>query len=223
MKLYFLVEGESSEMDVYPGWIKYLIPQLDYHNDFNGFKTCENGFFLISGMGYPSIYNHIENAVKDVNEIGDVDYFFIVIDSDEDVVSKRKLEIEERLSGFSLGRTIVISVVQNRCLETLLLGNKKKIPRQPTTFPLIDYLRYYNVNDNDPELMGKETENTHSQFHYKYLKTALRERRIPYSKSNASALANGNYLKPILDRIYNDHHLCSFKEMFDILLKISEI
>ena len=34
MKIYLLVEGISTEMHVYPYWLKHFLPSLEHYNDF---------------------------------------------------------------------------------------------------------------------------------------------------------------------------------------------
>ncbi len=224
MKLYFLVEGQSSETTVYPEWIKHLLPHLNYCETYDELCNTSDSFYLISGYGYPNIYNHIENSAKDVSQAVHIDFFFIIIDADEDSVEEREEEVAEQLSQYSFGNTQVITIIQNRCFETMLLGNKHVTPRQVNSQvngkKLIELMDYYNVHRNDPELMGKSNRRTHSQFHYKYLTTALREKRIPYTKGNAKHVASKSYMDHVINRIYTDSHLNSFKKLFDILLNL---
>ena len=59
-----LVEGEETEMKVYPKWIRFLAPQyvkVDRLKDIT-----RNSYYIYSGFGTPSIYNHISNAVEDI-------------------------------------------------------------------------------------------------------------------------------------------------------------
>ncbi len=221
MKLYFLVEGET-EMDIYPKWVSLLRPDLPLYQNYNDFCEADNGVFFISGYGYPSIYNHLENSIADINSSGDVNYFYVIIDSDEESVEDRENEVKEKLSQHELLNCEAVSIIQNRCFETMLLGNRQTISRQPNTKPLIDYMRYYNVVNDDPELMGNYSERfTHSQFHAKFLSEALLEKRIRYTKGNASAIATKEYMETVLSRIDTTGHLNSFKKLFDHLREIS--
>ncbi len=223
MKLYFLVEGQSSETTVYPEWIKHLLPYLPHCDTYDELCDTTDGFYLISGYGYPSIYNHIESSAKDVSQAVHIDYFFIIIDADEDTVSDRELEVSDQLSQYSFGNTEVVTIIQNRCFETMLLGNKQVTPRQINRQvngeALIELVDYYNVHQSDPELMGSgnNPRSTHSQFHYKYLATALRDKRIPYTKRNAKHVSNSSYMDQVISRVNTDGHLSSFKKLFDIL------
>ncbi|MFT4924976.1 MAG: hypothetical protein ACI8WB_001066 [Phenylobacterium sp.] len=224
MKLYLLVEGISSEMQVYPAWINYFLPTLKHHDNFDTFKHAETGFYLVSGMGYPSIIKHIGNAATDVTDTADVDYFFVILDSDEEAVDARKALIDNTLKQHQFPhRTNIEVVIQKRCFETLLLANRKAIPRQPNTRPLIDYMQYYDVINHDPELMGNYSEDyTHSQFHTEYAIKALREKRIRYTKSNCGDVATAQFIKEIEQRINATGHLASFSTFIHQLKIIGE-
>lgn len=224
MKLYFLVEGISSEMQVYPEWVKLYLPNLEVHDDFDSFKCSDTGVYYISGEGYPSILNHIEHSVSDIKLSADVDYFFIVLDSDEDSIEAREEEVKVKLEMLELPERVnVCIVVQKRCFETILLGNRYVIPRQPNTEPLVSYMRYYNVNDEAPELMGAYNDgDTHSQFHAKYAIKALKERRVRYSKSNCSGVANLEYFEKVVERVHKDQHLKSLSPLINTLTEVRE-
>ncbi|MCZ4339408.1 hypothetical protein [Shewanella colwelliana] len=223
MKLYFLVEGVSSEMAAYPVWIKTILPMLDRYSSYNDFKATDKGFYIISGRGYPSILNHIENAVENIIDSSDVNHFFVILDADEDSIQVRETEVNEQISKHNLpAHTQVHVIVQNRCFETILLANRKAIPRQATSVPLVEYKRYYDVVQLDPEIMGPYDTNrfTHSQFHSEYALKALREKRIRYSKSNPASISNEDFLKEIIKRTNETNHLDSFK---NFVRKLTEI
>lgn len=55
MKIYFLVEGVSSEKKVYPAWTQYFLPSLIHFKKYDDFYHAEQGFYVVSGGGYPSI------------------------------------------------------------------------------------------------------------------------------------------------------------------------
>ncbi|EPO0006865.1 hypothetical protein [Vibrio diabolicus] len=204
MKLYFLVEGISSEMQVYPKWIKHHLPTLPHFLNFDDFKNSESGCFFFSGQGYPSILSHVKNALHDIVADGSVDYFFVVLDSDEDSIASRQAEVQQCLDEFGAipERLHVTIVVQERCFETMLLGNRNALPRHPSSEPLISYYRYYKALDDDPQLMGNYNEDyTHSQFHAAYAIKALRQRGLRYTKANCSPVADPKYFEKICERV----------------------
>ncbi|MDB9315843.1 hypothetical protein PN462_22215 [Spirulina sp. CS-785/01] len=132
MNLYFLVEGRSTETKLYPRWLQYLVPELtqvDNHDDVQ-----KNNYYLVSGQGYPAILNYLSTAVEDITEVGVYNYLVICVDADEDSVKERKEEIRTFIEeqNFELGSTKVKIIIQNRCIESWLLGNRKIFDsRQP--------------------------------------------------------------------------------------------
>ncbi|BDQ67435.1 hypothetical protein N5C36_02630 [Shewanella xiamenensis] len=220
MKLYFLVEGVSSEMAAYPVWIKYILPMLDCYSKYDDFLKAGTGFYIVSGCGYPSIINHVGDASLNLIEIGNVNHFFIILDADEDDVETRESEIALKVSEYNLPEvTNVHIIVQNRCFETILLANRRVIPRNAETEPLMSYKRYYNVVEDNPEDMGPYDVQrfTHSQFHAEYAIKALREKRIRYSKANPSSISNSAYFQDIINRVGTTEHLKSFKVFIEKL------
>ena len=67
MNIYFLVEGQSTEAEVYPAWLSYLIPDLERVYNFD--EVEKNNYYLFSSFGIPYIDKDILNAVEDVNSL----------------------------------------------------------------------------------------------------------------------------------------------------------
>ncbi|MBY7806735.1 hypothetical protein KW444_05460 [Vibrio fluvialis] len=225
MKLYFLVEGISSEMQAYPEWLKYHLPTLVRFFKLDEFKAADKGYMLISGEGYPSILNHIKNSVEETRE-SLADYLFIILDSDEDTVAEREQQIKDIIDNLDIPQRLkVIIVVQNRCFETLLLGNKKAVPRRAQSEPLITYYRYFNAYESDPEDLGcyNKDEYTHSQFHLRYAKAAIKEKGFTYSKNNCSAISTPQYFGNICKRFKDDNEIRSLKPLIEELESISKL
>ena len=58
---------------------------------------------------------------------------------------------------------------------------------------MLKYLRFYNVKNDDPELMDNidsEEFATKAQFHFQYLRCVMQERNIRYSKNNPKEVCN---------------------------------
>jgi hypothetical protein len=91
MNIYFLVEGQSTEQDIYPAWISYLVPELKRVDNFD--EVEQNNYYLFSSYGVPFIEKDIINAVMDINFIGKYHYFVICIDADSATVSQRESKI----------------------------------------------------------------------------------------------------------------------------------
>lgn len=108
MNLYIIVEGEQTEMKVYPEWLHLLTPQLERVDDAWGIKTDSNSYYLFSAGGIPSIFNHVSNAVADINEINassdaKYDYLVVCIDVEEEsreYIEKRINDQLKRIGGY---------------------------------------------------------------------------------------------------------------------------
>ncbi|RUT06649.1 hypothetical protein DSM106972_029060 [Dulcicalothrix desertica PCC 7102] len=215
MNIYFLVEGKKTERKVYPAWLAHLVPELQRVSNYN--EVDRNNYYLFSAEGYPSIiYEHLPNSIADVMENGKYDYFVVCLDAEENAVDAIKQEIYEliRVEKINLGLIQFVIIVQNRCIETWFLGNKRIYSRQPQSQPLLNYTKYYNVAENCPELMGKyKNFNTHAQFHEEYLKELFRAKNINYSKKNPGDVIKLYYLEQLLYRIHdNQYHLLTFQD-----------
>ncbi|EHK0032266.1 hypothetical protein KB973_001202 [Vibrio parahaemolyticus] len=223
MKVYILVEGECTELQLYPEWIQHLCPNLPHHKTVDEYGQAKNGFYIVSGFGYPSMLNHIENSIKDITQYGG-DYFITILDAEEDSVEEKKRVINDCISQFTVPTRVNTHViVQNRCVETILLGNPSKIPRVNLTNPFDEYFNYYNVIQNDPELMGCYTEgDNHAKFHLKYLKQAFKIKKIRYSKSNCRDVLPKTFLDGITARVAVKGDMHSFGEFITLFSEISE-
>jgi hypothetical protein len=221
MNLYFLVEGRRSEARIYPEWLAYLLPQLRRIRNFDDVE--HNHYFLIDGGGYPSIYNHLKNAVAEVNSAPRYDYLILCLDADESTVEERIQQIDDfmKREGLKPLHCHFKIVVQNRCLETWFLGNRMVYPRQPNGEIFRQYCRFFDVSADDPELMGVYKGFTSiSLFHYSYLKAMLAERNIQYTKSRPRAVVDPPYIDQLVSRVDNTDHLKSLKDFFDFCTSI---
>jgi len=214
MNIYFLVEGTRSEKKVYPAWMSYLVPQLRrvHHVD----HVTENTYYLFSAQGYPSILRHIAAAIEDMNTIKAYDYLAICLDADDLSVEERISEVRQVVNGALLKAKPVV-VVQNRCLETWFLGNRKLCARFPNAHPFIEYKRFYDVSQNDPELMEKPPafHSSISQFHAEYLIRMLREKRLTYSKKAVKVVCQPDYIQELQQRVQETPHLNTLRTFFD--------
>jgi len=74
MNLYFILEGEKTEIHLYPKWISYILPnyiRVDFESQIEN-----NNYYIFSGGGIPSIYNHTVNAIKNI--IPKIIYIYII-------------------------------------------------------------------------------------------------------------------------------------------------
>jgi hypothetical protein len=218
MNVYFLVEGRKTERKVYPKWLSVLVPSLVRVED--AYAIHKNNYYLFSGNGYPSLLdNHLANAVADVNAIGKYDYFVICVDADDFTVAARVQEILDFMDKKKIvlqEATKLVIIVQNKCIETWLLGNAKIFKRNPQDPELKTYIEFYNVSKQDPELMESIDSNmTTATFHEDYLKALLAERNIQYTKHNPRGVTEPSYLDQLVQRTRKTKQLASFANFLD--------
>lgn len=200
MNIYFLVEGRRTEKKVYPKWLSHLIPELIEVSD--PFKIDDNNFYIFNGNGFPSLLdNHLRNAVSDVNEIASFDYLVICLDSDDTTIDYRRTEVLNFIdkNKLTLKTATFVIIVQNKCIETWFLGHRKVYSKQPQSKELRKYNKFYNVQENNPELMTcMEGFSTSAQFHEEYLSEMLLEKNIRYTKKNPNGVTEKHYLEELV-------------------------
>lgn len=225
MKVYFLVEGKT-ERKLYPGWLKHLIPTLTPMS--NPAEQTDNGYFLISGGGFPHLLDkRLVHSAEDISDAGDYDYFVLALDADEVSVEYRIDEVNNRIAAenLSFGNCRVRLVIQNRCVETWLLGNRRVFSRNPTDEKLAKCTRFYNVFRDDPEEMTKpnDFEESYSVFHYQYLKAMLAQRHMRYSKKNPGEAVKASYLDSLKERLAETPgHLATLRTFLQLCDEISD-
>lgn len=226
MNIYFLLEGRSTEKKVYSSWLQYMLPQLQKVNHYD--EVEDNNYFLMSAHGYPSIiHEYIPDAINRMKEIGKYKYLVVCLDADEDTVDRKKEEIDNfiKTENIELGEINLIAIVQNRCIETWFLGNRKMFDsRQPLERPLSDYVNYYDVSVNDPELMGNYNEDyNHAEFHYVYLKKVFEAKNTSYTKKNPRDAQEKHFLERLIQRMKEDrNHLKSFQSFIEFCELINQ-
>ena len=223
MNLYIVVEGEQTEMMLYPRWIQYFIPELTRVDNFE--NVTKNSYYLFSGQGIPSIYNHVVNAIKDVNQIDSYDYLIVILDSDEISAEQRKQKVIDNIvdSGVKLNNKCKLEIiVQSRAVETWFLGNRSVYKRNPQGERFRLYSNFFNVEINDPEQMGKSFGFKRIvHFHEAYLREMLKEYNIRYRKSKPGDVLKEYYLKELINRTNdNDDHLLSLSRCFNLFRTI---
>lgn len=225
MNLYIIAEGERTEMLLYPMWLQYCLPQLLRIENFE--LATSNSYYLFSGQGIPSIYNHIVNAIKDVNNVKNYDYLIVIVDAEEITPELRKQKVLDHIdnSGLKLNSKCTLEIiVQNKCAETWFLGNKNIYKRNPQGKRFKEYSNYYNVETNDPELMGKSFGFKRvAHFHESYLREMLKEYNIRYRKNNPGEVLKKYYFEELVKRVNeNPAHLNSFSKFINLIDNISQ-
>jgi hypothetical protein len=226
MNVYFLVEGKSTEKKLYPSWLSSLIPQLKRVQFYDDAR--DNNYYILSASGYPGIISDsLKLALQHMNEVQNYQRFVVCLDSDEQSIKEReeavRKSILEKIEETKSFKKIELDIiVQNRCIETWLLGNKKIFnSRQPASPPLQDYKLYYDVSNFDPELMGMFNCKNHATFHLEYLQEIFRAKGLTYTKRYPQDAQKTYYLEQLVARVEdNKSHLKSFKKFLLLCQKI---
>jgi hypothetical protein len=213
---YIIVVEGSVEKTVYKEWIKVANPRLEYRNSH--FDLPQNSFAIIDGGGYPHYYQTIEDTIDDIGLGAECDQLIIAVDSDELTVQEKFDEVKDVLRAKTVPVAFQV-IVQNACIETWALGNRRAISSNPHTKEFRQIYSYYDVRKNDPEKMVSEPGSglTKSQFALKYLILALREKYdgVAYSKRNPLYLKNSKYFLQLKIRQQSTAHIHSFKAFID--------
>lgn len=218
MNAYIIVEGDKTELKVYPEWLSILAPQMQRIEDYT--KVDDNNYYLFSAHGIPSIFNHVANAIVDINNInasakGKYDFLIVCLDTEDETREYIEQKIQEKIDEYHvrLEGTKMLIFEQKVCMETWFLGNRVIFKENPQDARLSEFINFYNVKQDNPEDMGNfdETEyTTKAQFHHSYLKSIFKERNIKYSKSKPDAVCQESYLKRLIDRYKDTGHISTF-------------
>lgn len=227
MNIYMIVEGDGTETKVYPAWLRLLAPGMARIDD--AWKVERDNYYLFSGGGIPSIFTHISNAVADINQINQesaatYDYLMVCMDTEEEDRAYIEAKIEEQLEKDkrALHDTQLVIFEQKVCMETWFLGNRVVFKENPQSKRLSDFIHFYNVKTDNPELMGNYDESeyaTKAQFHHQYLRDMLRERNMRYSKNNPTAVCEQSYLDRLIERYKNTGHIETFGRWYEFITK----
>jgi len=211
MNIYIIVEGEIGSVNVYKKWIKYINPNLnnvDYPSEIS-----ENNYYILGGQGYPRIKDIIRNSIDDINTFNNIDRFVVAIDAEDSAYEEKHKEFSEFIEQFSFKAKYFL-IIQNSCLETWALGNRKISPIFPKNEELIEFKKYFDVSTNDPELLPpySKLKLNRSQFAFRYLVRLLNDkyRNISYSKTNTSVIQEHKFFIEIRKRMESTNHLQSF-------------
>jgi hypothetical protein len=243
VNLLFLVEGGKTEPKVYKAWLQHLFPSLTFV--VRPEDMTMNTYRIIAGNGYPSMVDRqnnnsevsrLEACLIDIEKFGNVNHFFICIDSEEHSYTARFHELKSKLddlkSGYNIdsSKTEIHIIIQHCCFETWALGNAEI----PNEYPLLrsstilsDFQAYYDVLVNDPEEMSccptGRTFSTKARFHERYLKEYLKEFGLSYSKKDPKVVADKKYLDALKKRCESMNHLSSLKLLLDIWGRIETL
>ena len=214
MNLYFFVEGRRTERKVYRAWIQHVFPELKESDRIEDVK--KNNFFIISGGGYPAYKDRIPNSITDIQTHGNIDYFFVCIDAEEDDPDEKLNEIENIITEQAQIPQHAV-IVANCCIETWFLGNTAMMKKTPENVKLREFRQFYDVSVQDPENMGCPSDYVFkAHFHEDYLKEMFREKRLSYSKEHPGAVLDKSYFSALANRYKQTGHIRSFGKLCDI-------
>lgn len=217
MNIYVLVEGISEKI-IYEKWIPLVNPSLKLSKLLN--EVDQNCFYIISGGGYPSYFEVIDDAIETINTCRLFDRLIISVDSEEFTKEGKYNEILEYLTYKDCIVPIYI-VIQHFCIETWLLGNYKIGPRNPKSQIVKMYKNIFNVLTNDPELLPQCPDRGYNraQFALSYLKSLLNDKnkKLTYSKGNPKVACHQKYYIEVNKRFTSKNHISSFGDFINAL------
>lgn len=225
MNFYIVVEGDKTEMSVYPAWLSILAPT--YTQIENAFDVDENNYYIFNGGGIPYIYKHVKNAVLDINSINGkgearYDYLLVCLDTEEESRDYILGRINDELQSndVKLQDAELVVFEHKVCMETWFLGNQSVFKDNPQNTEYLEYLKYYNVGLDNPEQMGNMDPNrfaTTAKFHLRYLKRMLEERNMTYSKNNTEDVQQRAYLLQLTKRYEETGHIATFGSWYEFV------
>jgi hypothetical protein len=216
MNFYILVEGKRTEAKLYPAWFSILLSNFSRVKPLQ--EVSDQCYYLFSANGYPSIIQtHFPNAVKDIKQSNKFHYLVLALDAGDFGYQRRYDEVlnfaqKENLLDDTFKLVIL---VQNVCIETWFLGNRKIISRNSSDMEYKNYLEYYNVLIDDPEKMDKPQsfEGSVDSFHLEYLRKVFQEKNITYNKNHPGQVTEKYYLDEIIKRTEDSpEQLYSFQQ-----------
>ena len=176
---------------------------------------------------------NLKNTIHDINQLRKFTYLVLCIDSDELTVEEKRAEVHSKIAekNLELIDCHLEIIVQNVCIETWFLGNKKVFPNDIDSEIFKQYVKHYNVREDDPELMPNLKDagfDITAQFHESYLRELFKEKfkppqQIRYSKRRPSEVTEKYYLEALQQRIRDaPAHLSSFQYFLDFCAQIRQ-
>ena len=219
MNIYVLVEGDVGEKKVYKSWIHIINPSISPVSNIN--EVNQNKYLIVSGHGYPSYFELIEDAIEDVRQNDIFDRLVIAVDSEEMSFDEKKEEIEDFINAHNCPILYYI-IIQHFCLETWALGNRRIYSRGTKDPSLRNYKNIFDPRTEDPELLPERPQEdwNRSQFAYQYLRYLLREkfRNLSYSKRNPKVLLHHKYVHELKTRLEETGHISSFSTFLNAFI-----
>ena len=132
----------------------------------------------------------------------------------------QRIESELQKKGVALQNAELVVFEHKVCMETWFLGNQSVFKDNPQNAEYLNYIKYYNVGQDNPEEMGNMDANrfaTKAKFHLKYLKRMLEERNMTYSKNNTKDVQQHAYLLQLIKRYEETGHIATFGSWYEFV------
>ncbi|MBI5834145.1 MAG: hypothetical protein HZB16_17760 [Armatimonadetes bacterium] len=215
MRLCVLVEGASSERQVYAAWLAIAFPAMKPVGAVH--LVDHSHYAMISGDGYPQYKVRLLEVLDDAVAHGAIDRLIVAVDAEDQTVDEVRAEIGDVLAQRP-SRPATTVVIQNRCLETWLLGNRDVLRRHEPGVHL-DHIAFYDVSVDDPELMDKPLSwsRTAARYHARYLADVLKACHCSYSKARPGDVCRAHYLRALRERCDATAHLRSLAAFLALL------
>jgi len=201
---------------VFKRWIPALRPDLAYVE--HPTLLVPNSFTIISGLGYPAYLRIVRDAAIDVRDHPGYGTLVVSVDAEEVDPMVRRNEVLNVIRGVAPALQPIV-IVQNQCIETWALGNRRMVRRFPVNPDHRRWKLHHDVWNLDPEDMPAQPEIglNRAQSALAYLIAAIRDRNptLSYSKSNPSILSDPAYLEQLRRRSIDTGHLHSFTDFCD--------
>lgn len=224
MNYYFLVEGSKTEPALYPKILSIFCPKYTEVKSVN--EITQNCYYIFAGFGYPNVVkSKLLEAVKQVCYLNTqtnikIDKLVIVVDVDRfRTINRLNQSVTDHLRPYSdklqEAHIDVHLVIQNRCIESWFLGNRKIFPVTYSDY-FAQFANYYNVSLLNPEDMTSPDKSSDSQYASKYLSEMLRQNNKKYNKNYIDDIITEEYVKEVYNR-YKDGDLKSFRTFLDLV------
>ncbi len=224
MNLCLVGEG-ITEKKIYKSWIPLLCSNLVWVASLN---QIENNNFTIIGNAAQGLGGVKGTVIQILEEIKKenikIDYFFVCVDAENEPVMKVKNEIKTYIEQAQLDIDFPIYIIiQNKCIENWLMGNRKINIENAGNPELIEYREHYNVNELDPEKLTVPSNDNRSIgiFSKDYLKLMFLHKNMRYSETRPKYVCNQNYLEQLKKRYIETNHIGTFGEFYKLLEAIA--
>ncbi len=224
MNVYIVVEGEQTEMTVYPAWLSIIAPNMK--RVLNAREINNDSYYLFCGHGIPSIYKHVINSVLDINEINSkggytYDYLIVCLDTENETREDIENSLGEYMAEAGVSpQGFQIKIFEHKvCMETWFLGNRRMFKDNPNGDNMIKYLHHFNVKLDNPEDMDSIDPDKWNvaKFHLKYLKAMLAERNLKYDKNKTEVVCSKDYLEELINRYEQMSHINTFGAWYEFV------